>query len=174
MARARWRKRRWLRWRTSREPREHSRVVGRALTGKIDVFQMMAIEGIARLGDASRLTDVQTATAASHSASVQLAAVFAAVMLSDASPDPIGEALAAKPKVRTQAKGYLVEIAPGHVTQLSGHLQDPDARVRADVADALSLAGDPAALPMLEPLLTDRDPDVARAAELAAARLRRR
>jgi HEAT repeat protein len=148
-------------------------VLSAALTGKKEVFQMMAIEGIARLADASRLADVQTATAATHSAAVQLAAVFAAVMLSDASPDPIGEALT-QPKVRAQAKGYLVEIAPGHVAQLSGHLQDPDERVRADVADVLGLAGDPAALPMLEPLLTDRDPDVARAAEHAVARLRRR
>ncbi len=45
--------------------------------------------------------------------------------------------------------------------------------MRLDVVDALGLAGDPAALPMIEPLIDDRDPQVARAAERAIARLRK-
>ncbi len=93
-------------------------------------------------------------------------------MLSNASIDPIGEALA-KPKLRAQAKAYLIEIAPGRAGLFTRHVQDPDPRIRADVADALGLSGDPAALPLLEPLLTDRDADTARAAEQAVARLKR-
>jgi hypothetical protein len=49
---------------------------------------------------------------------------------------------------------------------------DPDERIRGDVVDALGLGGDPAALGLVEPLTHDRDPQVARAAERAAARLR--
>jgi HEAT repeat protein len=46
-------------------------------------------------------------------------------------------------------------------------------RVRLDVVEALGLGGDPAALGILEPVMKDHDPQVARAAERAAARLRR-
>ena len=51
-------------------------------------------------------------------------------------------------------------------------LQDPDARIRTDVIDALALGGDAAALPLVERALTDRDPQVVKAAERAAARLK--
>jgi hypothetical protein len=53
------------------------------------------------------------------------------------------------------------------------HLDDADARVRADLVDALALARDPAALPLVEPRLMDRDSQVARAAGRAVAWLRR-
>jgi HEAT repeat protein len=49
---------------------------------------------------------------------------------------------------------------------------DPDARVRLEVVTILDRAGDPAALPIVEPLAQDKDPQVARAAERAVARLR--
>jgi HEAT repeat protein len=52
------------------------------------------------------------------------------------------------------------------------HAQDPDARIRTDVADVLGLAGDPAALPLAESLQKDADPNVARAGERAVARLK--
>ena len=54
------------------------------------------------------------------------------------------------------------------------HLQDPDARLRQDVVELLGVSGDPGALPLVEPLLKDREPQVARAAERAVARLRNR
>jgi HEAT repeat protein len=41
------------------------------------------------------------------------------------------------------------------------------------MADALGLAGDPAAIAAIEPLTNDKDPEVARAAERAVARLKR-
>ena len=41
-------------------------------------------------------------------------------------------------------------------------------RSASDVADALGLSGDAAALPLVEPLVKDRDPQVARAAERGA------
>ena len=53
-----------------------------------------------------------------HSDSVALAGAFAAVMLSNASVDPIGEALT-NPRLRAQAKGYLIELAPGRLALLS-------------------------------------------------------
>ena len=142
-----------------------------ALTGKNSGLKGTAIEGLARLGDQSNLTAIQTALGGERSEGVLLAGNFAAVMLSQASIDPLTDALL-RPKFRDQVWQYLVEVASGHTSAFSRQAQDPDARLRADVADILGLSGDPAALAIVEPMVKDRDPQVALAAARAVARLR--
>ena len=100
-----------------------------------------------------------------------LIGAFASAMLSNGSINPIAEALA-RPNLRDRAHQYLVELAPGRSSMFTQQLRDPDPRLRADVIDVLALAGDAAALPLVARLLTDGDPQVARAAERAVARLR--
>jgi HEAT repeat protein len=141
------------------------------LTAKNPAFRGIAVEGLARLGDVSQLAPIQTALAGERSDSMALTGAFASAMLSGAPPGPIAEALT-KPKLRDQARQYLVELAPGRSSMFSQQLQDPDARIRMDVLDALALSGDVAALPLVERAITDRDPQVAKAAERAVARLR--
>jgi hypothetical protein len=51
-------------------------------------------------------------------------------------------------------------MVPSLIPMLSHY----DARIRGDVADLLGKIGDPAAIPHLEPLISDPDPDVAEAA----------
>ena len=58
-----------------------------------------------------------------------------------------------RPRLRDQAKRYLVEIAPGRTAPSHASSLDPDPQMRADVIDMLGLAGDRAALPIVEPLL---------------------
>ena len=140
------------------------------LTAKSAALRGVAVEGIARLGDRARLAEIQAALGNERDDAVLLAEAFATAMLSNGQVDRITESLT-KPKLRNQARQYLVEIAPGRTSLLSRQLQDPESRIRLDVVDALGLAGDPAALPMIEPLMNDRDPQVARAAERAIARL---
>jgi len=142
------------------------------LAGKNAARRGRAIEGLARVGDASRLPDIQTAISAERDDGVALAGAFASTLLDGAPIDRLVEALT-KQKLRGQAKEYLIELAPGRVAVFSKHLQDPDARIRLDVVDAIGLAGDPAGLRFIEPLLQDREPEVVRAAERAVARLRR-
>jgi HEAT repeat protein len=141
------------------------------LTSKTGAFKGIAIEGLARLGNPAKVADIQAALTKEPSEGVALAGSFASSMLANASIDPIGEALA-RPRFRDQAKRYLVELAPGRAALFTRVLQDPDAHLRADAVDALGLAGDPAALPLVEPLVNDKDPDVAKAAERAVARLK--
>jgi HEAT repeat protein len=142
------------------------------LTAKSAALRGIAVEGFARLGDRARLAEIQTALGNERDEAVSLAEAFATVMLSTGQLDRITEALT-KPKLRNQARQYLVEIAPGRTSLLSRQLQDPESRIRLDVVDALGLAGDPAALPLVEPLMNDRDPQVARAAERAIAKLKK-
>ena len=142
------------------------------LAGKNPALKGLAVEGLARLGDAGKVTEIQTALNGERADTLALAGAFANTMLTNAPIDALGEALT-KPKLRAQAKQYLLELAPGRAALFSRHLLDPDARIRGDVVDVLGLAGDPAALGLIEPLLTDRDPEVARAAEHAVARLKK-
>jgi HEAT repeat protein len=141
------------------------------LAAKSAALRGIAVEGLTRLGDAAQLATIQTAVAADSSDSMALTGAFASAMLSGGPLSPIAEALT-RPKLRDQAWQYLVELAPGRSPMFTQQLQDPDPKIRTDVIDALALGGDAAALPLVEGALTDRDPQVAKAAERAAARLK--
>jgi HEAT repeat protein len=142
------------------------------LASKTASIRVSAIEGLARSGDRSQLPTIQTAIDKELDGSVSLAGSFAMVLLANAPTDQVSDSLG-RPRLREQAKRYVVEIAPGRTGTFSHQLHDSDAQIRADVADALGLAGDPAAIPVLEPLITDPDPLVARAADRAVQRLKR-
>jgi HEAT repeat protein len=141
------------------------------LSSKSTALRAIAIEGLARTGDATQLPVIQAAVEKERDPSVTLAGAFASIMLGNASTDQVSDVLA-RPRMREQAKRYLVEIAPGRTATFGHQLLDSDPQIRVDVIDALGLAADPAALAALEPLTTDQDPQVARAAERAVARLR--
>ena len=115
------------------------------------------------------MTDVQTALATERNPSVQLAGSFAAAMLSEAGTeglDPIVEALQ-NPRLREQARWYLIEAAPGRTPAFTRYLQDPDPLVRTVLVDALGLSDDAAALALVQPMASDPDLQVARAVERA-------
>jgi HEAT repeat protein len=133
------------------------------LSGKSSARRGIAIEGLGRMGDASKLAEIQRALDADRSDAVTLAGVYASARLANGAIDRVADALT-RPRLRVQARQYLVELVPGRTKALTSHLQDPDQRLRLEVVDSLGLSGDPAALPLVEPLLKDRDPQVARAA----------
>jgi HEAT repeat protein len=144
------------------------------LAGKNSAMKGIAIEGLARLGDKSRLAEIQTALGGERGGrneGLTLAGQFATVRLNEAPIDQIAEALN-HPGLHDQARQYLIEIAPGRSSAFSRYAQDPDAHMRADVADILGCGGDAAALPIVEPMMNDTDPRVAMAAQRAVGRLR--
>lgn len=141
------------------------------LASKSAAHRRTAMEGLARSGDASQLPAIQTAVDKESDPGVSLAGAFASAWLGSASIDPVADSLA-RPRSREQAKRYLIELAPGRTSAFTRQLLDSDPQIRADVVDVLGLAGDPAAIAVVEPLMSDRDPQVARAAERAVARLR--
>jgi HEAT repeat protein len=140
------------------------------LEGKDAAQKAIAIEAFARIGDRAQQVAIDAALTGERRESVLLAGNFASVVLANGSIDPLTEALR-RSRVRTQALRYLVEIAPGRAVMFARHAEDPDARLRADVADILGLANDRTALPIVERMLDDSDPEVALAAERAVARL---
>jgi len=140
------------------------------LTSKNAALRRMAVEGLARLGDRARAADIQVAVGPDRDRNLQLAASFAGAMLSGAPLDPIVEALTFD-RLRDQARGYLIEAAPGRTQMFGRYLQDPDPGVRAACVDALGLSDDSAALTLVQPMAADKDVRVARAVERALARL---
>lgn len=131
-----------------------------------------AIEGLARSGDRSQLAAIQSVVDKEHEQSVTLAGAFARVLLGNGATDQVADSLG-RPRQRDQAKRYLLEIAPGRTDTFAHQLLDSDPQIRIDTIDALGLAGDAAAVAVLEPLTKDRDPQVARAADRALSRLKR-
>jgi HEAT repeat protein len=141
------------------------------LAGRNTALRAIAIEGLARVGDPAHLAEIRIAADTERSDVIMLAAAFASASLENGPVERIVDALT-KPKLRDRARQYVAEIAIRRAASFGGHLQDPDERIRLDIVEAIGLAGDRAALPLVEPLLNDRDAQVARAAERAVARLR--
>jgi HEAT repeat protein len=129
-----------------------------------------AVEGLARMNDATALATAEEALSRDRNESLRLARAFAAARLGKGGLDEIVNALT-RTALRDQALGYLIELAPGRAVAFGRHAQDPDAAIRRDVADALGVSGDQAARPIVDALARDGDPRVAQAAARAAARL---
>lgn len=146
-------------------------VFAEELAGKNAARRGIAIEGFARIGDATKLGAIERVLISERSEGAVLAGVFASARLANGPITRIADAVT-KARMRDQARQYLIELAPGRALEFRPHLQDPDARVRLDLVDVLGLGGDVAAIPIVEALLTDRDPQVAAATERAIARLR--
>ena len=145
-------------------------VLAGQLTSKSTALKTIAIEGLARLGDRSRVAGIQAALKGESDESVVLAGSFSAIALSGGTLDPVVEALR-RPRLAAQARQYLIDLAPGRAGSFTRHSLDPDVAIRSGIADVLGLAGDVAALPILEPMRHDHEPQVALAAERAIARL---
>jgi HEAT repeat protein len=140
------------------------------MSSKTTSLRGIAIEGLARVGDRTNLAAIQAVLDKEHEQSVALAGAFARVLLGNATTDQVADWLS-RPRLRDQAKRYLIEIAPGRTGTFAHQLLDSDPQIRIDTIDALGLAGDPSAIAVLEPLTKDLDPQVGRAAERAVARL---
>src|SRR5262249_32769062 len=103
---------------------------------------------------------------------LKLAYNFAMTRLGDrAFIDSIALALAgplAKP-----ARAYLLELGPSILPDVYPYLNDPNAEVPASLCDVIPQLGDPAAIPKLEPLLSDPNSKVADRANRAVELLKR-
>ena len=111
------------------------------------------------------------AVASERNDAIVLAGHFANVTLADGKVDALVEALA-RGRMHDQALQYIHEIAAGRPQLLIRYLQDPAAKIRLEIVDAIGLSGDGSAQTLIEPLAKDRDAEVAKAAERAMARLR--
>jgi HEAT repeat protein len=130
-----------------------------------------AFEGLARLGDVAAIRAVETRTTGERDRTVRLARAFALARDGGRGLEELVAALGDDRRAE-QAMSYLVALGRTHVKALVPRLADPDVPTRGRLIQVLGIVGGPEALQALDPSTRDRDPEVARAAEHAIARIR--
>lgn len=141
------------------------------LLDKDPYMRRSAAEGLGRAGDASMADTLERLVTTDDSAMVRVACAFALQKLGRSYAGRIVDAMN-DGKVIPQAQQYLVELGTPFVTALTPRLQEPDAAIRAAVADVLGAIGDASTIPALEAAAKDSDGQAAAAATRAIARLR--
>jgi HEAT repeat protein len=132
-----------------------------------------AVEGLGRLEDRALTRGLIKDFLREPDPQVQLAYCFSIALLEHPEfVDRLALSLTDL-ELREQASGYLVELGSPFLTELVPYLSDPVAGVRKGMIQVLMDIGDPAAIPYLEPMLADSEPEVADRANRAIARLQR-
>ena len=131
----------------------------------------LAIEGLGRISDASRLAAFKKDYQRESNDELRLAYSFALTRLGDrAFVDTIVLSLPSR-TLGTRCRDYLLEMGRHVLPDLYPYLGDPDAEVRAALCDIMAALGDPEAVARLTPLINDPSPNVADRANRAVERL---
>ena len=141
------------------------------LGGRDTLLKAAAVEGLARSGDTTHASLIAEAVGKERNADLQLAVHFADAMLSEGSIDVLVDGLT-KPALHDRALHMLSEVAPGRSATFSPHVPDPKPNICGDLLEALGLSNDPDLAPLIERLLNDSNPMVARTAARAVLRLK--
>jgi HEAT repeat protein len=141
------------------------------LNDKDEFIRRAAAEGLARTGDASELSTLQAGASTDPSPMTRAAMTFAMQKLGQNYLTRLVDFLNSS-RLAPQVQGYLRELGPEIVPALMPRLQEPDADVRAQVAEALGALGDTSTVAVLNPLTKDRDRGVVMAATQAIDRIK--
>jgi HEAT repeat protein len=133
----------------------------------------LAIEGLARVSDASMLPAFKKDFQRERNDDLRLAYAFALVHLGDR--DFLDTLVLGLPSAGAgkRVRGYLLELGAPILPDLYPYLNDQDAEIRAELCDIIAGMGDKASVSVLEPLVNDPSPKVADRANRAIERLRR-
>jgi HEAT repeat protein len=133
----------------------------------------LAVDGLARIADASLTDAFKKDFQRVRSEEMRLALAFALTRLGDtAFVDTLVLNLSSR-SLGPRARRYLLELGPPVLPWLYPYLADPEPEVRAALCDVMAKLGDPDALPRLIPLIQDPSARVADRANRAVERLRR-
>jgi HEAT repeat protein len=133
----------------------------------------LAIEGLARVSDATLLPAFKKDYQRERDEDLRLALAFALTRLGDhAFTDSLVLCLPSR-TLGTRCRGYVVELGRTVLPELYTYLGDPDAEIRATLCDVLGAVGDQDSLARLQPLVGDPSAKVSDAANRAIERLRR-
>jgi HEAT repeat protein len=134
----------------------------------------LAVEGLARVADASMLPAFKTDFQREKNGDVRIAYAFAITRLGDrAFLDSLVLALGGSGGTASHARDLVMELGPEIAPDLYPYLNDRDPGVRGAVCDLLAALGDTNAAPRLTPLLADPNSRVADRANRAIEKLRR-
>jgi HEAT repeat protein len=140
------------------------------LSDRDPFLRRASAEGLGRSGDTSEASALEVAAGNDDSEMVRAAMAFALQKLGRNYVPRLVDLLDT-PRMVPQVQGYLLELGPSLAPTLIPHLQDPDAAIRARIAELLGAFGGDAALAALQPLTQDRDREVMNAATRAIERI---
>ena len=131
----------------------------------------LAIEGIARTGDAEAMAQVKARMDGDQSAYVGHALAFARARTGDFSEMTKLVNGFKYSSLESETFSYLVELGASAAGELASFSTNGDAKVRAGVAEVLGIVGDQTSLGLVEVLMRDRSKLVAAAAARSQKRL---
>jgi HEAT repeat protein len=131
----------------------------------------LAIEGIARTGDAASMAQVKAKMAGDQSAYVGHALAFAKARTGDFSEMTKLVQGFKYSSLESDTFSYLVELGAAAAGELAAFSTNGDSRVRAGVAEVLGIVGNQTSLGLVEVLMRDRTKLVAEAAARSHKRL---
>jgi len=133
----------------------------------------LAVEGLARVSDASMLPAFKKDFQRERGDDLRLAYAFAITRLGDR--DFLDTLVLGLPSSSAgkRVQGYLLELGPGILTDLYPYLNDQDAEIRAQLCDIIAAMGNASSVSVLEPLVNDPSPKVVDRANRAIERLRK-
>jgi HEAT repeat protein len=144
------------------------------IADKDPYLRRAAAEGLGRAGDKSEVSALEIGAGNDQSPMVRAAMAFALQKLGRNYVARLVDFVSSE-KMAPQVEGYLLELGPSITRELLPRLQEPDAVVRAHVADVLGVIGDQGAVAALETAAAaDRDRDATAAEKRALERIRSR
>jgi HEAT repeat protein len=139
-----------------------------------EVLRLHAIEGLARLGDASLVTDISRDRLREKDPKVQAAQAYALYRMGR--KEYLEELVSglANRKSHDEAKQYLVELKPEELPELYAQVKNKDVAVRESLAEIFGLIGDSRAVPVLQELAKDHRGQIVQHVNQALRRLNAR
>lgn len=142
------------------------------LSSSAPTFRVIAIEGLARIGDRAAWPAIAESAALAKQANVAVAAHLAEFLLAQTT-DPVALIAALRNEDTViQGRVYLAEIAERQPVALHGLLRSADPWIRRGTAELIGAARRPEEDAALQPLLKDPAPEVIETASEAIRRLR--
>ena len=141
------------------------------LEAKDDQGRRAAVEGVARSGDKTALSNLLVRTTREKTPLVLQAVAFARAKQGDFSQITLVAQGLRDAATAAYAFGYLVELGAPLAPSLAGAASYKNPTVRAGVAEVLGIIGNQASLPTLDSLTRDKDKRVAAAALRSQKRL---
>jgi len=139
-----------------------------------DLLRLYAVSGLARIGDASMVTDVSRDRLHEKDPKIRTAQAYALHRMGRKEfLDELVNALGSR-KTNQEARQYLLEFGSGDLPDLYGQLKSQDVNVREGLAEVIGFIGDSTAIVHLQELGQDRRGEIQALANQAMRRINAR
>ncbi len=136
-----------------------------------EIIRQNAYEGLARIGDPARVTEVSRRYLAEKDPRVRISQAYALFRMGRR--EYLDEVVRGLENRRTssEARQYLLELTPGDLPDLLAETRSKDVTIREGLVEVLGMIGDSRAVPVLQELSKDRRGQIAALCNQALRRI---